>query len=98
MRTLNRHVESSAPWELAKDAARSEELDRVLYELADGLRAVAVLLAAYVPETSDGILFALRQPRELAWDGAAAGRAVAADGIEPAQPLFPRVDAPTAAA
>jgi methionyl-tRNA synthetase len=98
VRTLNRHVESSAPWELAKDDARSEELDRVLYELADGLRAVAVLLAAYVPETSDGILFALRQPRDLSWDGAAPRRAVAAEGIEAAQPLFPRVDAPTAAA
>jgi methionyl-tRNA synthetase len=98
VRRLNRQVESSAPWELAKDEARSDELDRVLYELADGLRALAVLLAAYLPETSDRILFALGQPRDISWSGAAAGKAVAADGVEPAQPLFPRVDAPTAAA
>ena len=98
VRRLNRHVEQEAPWELAKDEARAGELDRVLYELADGLRAVAVALAAFVPETAEQILVALGQPARLDWDGVAAGRAVAAEGIEPAPPLFPRVDAPTAAA
>lgn len=98
VRRLNRHVEQTAPWELAKDDARGEELDQVLYELADGLRAVAVALAAFVPETSERILSSLRQPADLAWTGVAAGLAVEVEGIEPAAPLFPRVDTPTAAA
>jgi methionyl-tRNA synthetase len=98
VRRLNRHVERNAPWELAKDPARAAELDRVLFELADGLRAVAVALAAFVPETSERILTALRQPVEVAWENVAAERAVEAEGIEPAPPLFPRVDAPSAAA
>ena len=98
VRSLNRHVEQSAPWELAKDDARAEDLDRVLYELADGLRAVAVALAAFVPDTSDRILAALGQPAELAWEGVAAGRTVAAETIGAAPPLFPRVDAPSAVA
>jgi methionyl-tRNA synthetase len=98
VRRLNRHVEQSAPWELAKDPARAGDLDRVLYELADGLRAVAVALAAFVPETSERLLTALRQPVDVAWEDVAAGRAVEAEGIEPALPLFPRVDAPPAAA
>jgi methionyl-tRNA synthetase len=98
VRRLNRHVEQTAPWELAKDDSRGEELDRVLYELADGLRAVAVALAAFVPETSEQILSSLRQPADLAWNNVAAGLAVEAEGIDAAAPLFPRVDAPTAAA
>jgi methionyl-tRNA synthetase len=98
VRRLNRHVERSAPWELARDTARAGDLDRVLYELADGLRAVAVALAAFVPETSERILTALRQPADVAWDNVAAGRAAEVEGIEPAPPLFPRVDAPSAAA
>jgi methionyl-tRNA synthetase len=98
VRRLNRHVERNAPWELAKDTARAADLDRVLFELADGLRAVAVALAAFVPETSERILTALRQPVEVAWENVAAERAVEAEGIEPAPPLFPRVDAPSAAA
>jgi methionyl-tRNA synthetase len=98
VRRLNRHVEQSAPWELAKDGGRGNELDRVLYELADGLRVVAVALAAYVPETSARILDALRQAPALAWETVAAGRTAEVDGIEPAAPLFPRIEAPGAAA
>ncbi len=74
VRGLNRHVEATAPWQLAKDEARAAELDRVLYDLADGLRAVAVALAAYLPGTSERILDALRQPVELDWSEVAYGR------------------------
>ena len=98
VRRLNRHVERNAPWELAKDPARAGDLDRVLFELADGLRAAAVGLAAVVPETSARILAALRQPAAVAWENVAPGLAAEAEGIEPAPPLFPRVEAPTAAA
>jgi methionyl-tRNA synthetase len=98
VRRLNRHVEQTAPWELAKDESRSAELDRVLYELADGLRAVAVVLAAFVPETSARLLAALGQSDEVSWEYVAPGRAAATDAIEPAAPLFPRVDPPAVAA
>jgi methionyl-tRNA synthetase len=98
VRGLNRYVEENAPWQLAKDEAAAERLDRVLYVLADGLRAVAVALAPFVPDTAEAILGTLRQPVELGWEGVAPGRTPATEGIEPAVPLFPRVDAPTAAA
>ena len=66
--------------------------------LEDGLRAVAVALAPYLPETAPRILQSLNQPVDLGWEGVAPGKAVAAEGIGPAAPLFPRVDAPSAAA
>jgi methionyl-tRNA synthetase len=98
VRTLNRHVEQTKPWELAKDEARADDLDRVLYDLADGLRVAAVALSAYLPRTAPQILQALGQPEELSWENVAYGRTAATEGIEPAAPLFPRVDAATAAA
>jgi methionyl-tRNA synthetase len=98
VRTLNRYVEQNAPWELSKDEAHADDLDRVLYDLADGLRAVAVALAAFVPGTAGDILDALGQPQDVDWRLVTAGQAQAAQGIEAAAPLFPRVDAPTAAA
>jgi methionyl-tRNA synthetase len=98
VRWLNRHVEATAPWQVAKDDRRSEELERVLYDLADGLRAVAVALSPYLPETAPRILGALRQPLDLSLEQVAYGRTAETDGIEAAQPLFPRVDLPTAAA
>ena len=70
----------------------------MLYDLVDGLRAVAVALAAYLPDTSERILDALGQPSTIEWAEVAYGRARAADGMEPAVPLFPRVDEPAPAA
>ena len=96
VRALNALVEQRKPWELAKDDARADELDRTLYELVDGLRAIGVALAPYLPETAPRILAALGQPADIAWENIAAHRTVAADGIEPAPPLFPRVDAAVA--
>jgi methionyl-tRNA synthetase len=98
VRTLNRYVESQAPWQLAKDQARADELEETLYDLVDGLRAVAVALAAYVPDTSARILAALGLPADLAWESVGYGLTPAVEGIVPAEPLFPRIDAPTAAA
>ena len=89
MRALNRHVEATAPWQLAKDEARADELDRVLYDLVDGLRAVAIALAAYLPDTAARILEALGQPRALDWDEVAYGRTRAAQGIEAADAALP---------
>ena len=98
VRRLNRHVEQTKPWVLARDAGRSAELDNALYELTDGLRVAATALFAYVPETSTQILEAIGQPIEVAWENVAAGRTKAATGIDPAPPLFPRIDAPAPAA
>ncbi len=97
VRRLNQHVEATAPWELAKDEARASELDQVLYDLADGLCAVAVAVSPYLPETAPRILEALGQPLDLSFDRVRAKVAERADGIAPSPPLFPRVDAPAAA-
>ena len=96
VRALNREVETTAPWQLAKDEARAEELDRVLYDLVDGLRAVAIALSAYIPETATAILAALRQPEAVDWSLVAYGLTGETSGIEAAPPLFPRLDEPSA--
>jgi methionyl-tRNA synthetase len=98
VRSLNKFVTDAKPWELAKDDAKAGELDRVLYTLADGLRVVAIALSSYLPETAPRILEALGQSDDLAWSGVARGKTTAARGIEAAQPLFPRVEAPATAA
>jgi methionyl-tRNA synthetase len=98
VRGLNRHVEAQAPWQLAKDEASRLELERTLYDLVDGLRAVAVALAAFLPDTSGRILVALGlDASDLAWDGVAYGLSGECSGIGPAAPLFPRIEAPTTA-
>jgi methionyl-tRNA synthetase len=72
VRRLNRYVEEQAPWMLAKDEQRADELDRVLSSLIAGLRVVAVLLHPYLPVSTETLLGALdSDARSLAsarWD------------------------------
>jgi methionyl-tRNA synthetase len=62
VRRLNRYVEERAPWTLAKDEQRSQELDEVLCTLFTGLRVLGVLLHAYLPDTMSRLLHALAHP------------------------------------
>ena len=62
-----------------------------------GLRCVAVALAAFVPRTSSAILEALGSPGGTEWANVAPGRTPELEGIEPATPLFPRIDEPAPA-
>jgi methionyl-tRNA synthetase len=99
VRGLNKHVESQAPWRLAEDESKREELERTLYDVVDGLRAVAVALSSYLPETTPAILHALGEdPDAVAWDRVAYGLTTARAGIVSAPPLFPRIERPATAA
>ena len=88
MRRLNRYVEEQAPWQLAKDDARAEDLDRVLRTLAEGLRSVTVLLWPYLPASAERLLGALGAP-DLSLGGASLG-AGAIERVSPIEPLFPK--------
>jgi methionyl-tRNA synthetase len=97
VRALNQYVTAEAPWQLAKDTANHARLDGVLYNLVDGLTAVAVALAPFLPETAPRILAALQQSDDLSWDRVRNGVAEEVDGIAAAQPLFPRIELPATA-
>jgi methionyl-tRNA synthetase len=89
VRRLNRYVEESKPWELAKDDDRSAELDRVLYNLAEGIRVLTLLLHAYMPESGDRLLAALGEDgRGLAAFGSRGG----GQAVDRLPPLFPKLD------
>jgi len=88
VRRLNRYVEEQAPWQLAKDDARSDELDLVLRSLFEGLRSVTVLLWPYLPASAERLLEALGAP-ELSLQGARLG-AGAIERVSPIDSLFPK--------
>ena len=55
-RLANKFIDVTEPWKLFKDEERQAELDGVLYELIETIRVIAVLLQAFMPETSKEIL------------------------------------------
>jgi len=72
VRRLNRYVEEQAPWRVAKEEGREQDLDRVLRTLAEGLRTVTVLLWPYLPHSCEKLLAGLGAA-ELSLQGAALG-------------------------
>jgi methionyl-tRNA synthetase len=89
VRRLNRYVEETRPWELAKDEADPERLDEVLYNLVEGLRVTTLMLVPYLPRTAEKLLAALREEsRELAELGSRPG----GQAVERVPQLFPKID------
>jgi methionyl-tRNA synthetase len=90
VRRLNRYVEETRPWDLAKDDAEAARLDQVLLTLAEGLRVVTLALVPYTPDSAEKLLTALGEDgRELADFGSRGGGA----RTERIEPLFPKLEA-----
>ena len=96
VRALNRYVQDQAPWQLAKDDDRTDELDQVLYGLAEGLRVVSVLLLPWLPDTAERLLAALgTDDRSL--DCARLGGHGGGATVGELGQLFPRIEPPVEA-
>jgi len=89
---VNRFVDTTQPWALAKQADGRAKLDGVLYALAESLRLLGIVLAPFLPDASAKIRAALGQTGEpkladATWGGLAAGTTV-----QKLSGLFPRID------
>jgi methionyl-tRNA synthetase len=89
VRRLNRYVEERAPWQLAKDKAQSGALDQTLASLAEGIRAVSVLLHPYMPQTTAKLLGAVGSDPLALSDGNFAARSQGGQ-VEAIEALFPK--------
>ncbi len=89
VRRLNRYVEERAPWQLARDPADAAKLDETLASLAEGLRAVSVLLHPYIPASVERLLGALGAP-STDWSGAEFAEEGNGATVSALEPLFPK--------
>ena len=53
---LNKYIDETMPWALAKDETKQDRLATVLYNLVEGISIGASLLEAFMPETTERIL------------------------------------------
>ena len=53
---LNKYIDETEPWVLAKEEEKADRLSTVLYNLIEGINIGASLLKPFMPETSDKIL------------------------------------------
>ncbi|MBR2442081.1 MAG: methionine--tRNA ligase [Clostridia bacterium] len=57
-RRANKYIDETMPWALAKDEAKKNRLNDVLYNLAEAIQIGASLLDSFMPETAEKIFAA----------------------------------------
>ncbi len=82
----NKYIEQEAPWKLAKDENKKDQLAAVMYNLVDVLKRVAFFVNPFMPETSR------KMWQQLNLSGKPSLEA-SIDGVKVAkgEPLFPRI-------
>ncbi|MDU2063847.1 MAG: methionine--tRNA ligase [Sporomusaceae bacterium] len=91
----NKYIDETAPWALAKQSEAKSRLATVLYNLAETLRIVAILISPFMPVTSGKIWSQLGlgdnladvRLRDAAFGGLASGVTVSKP-----EPIFPRIE------
>jgi len=94
IRSANKYIDDTAPWSLAKDAEKKQQLGGVMYNLLESIRLVGLLVGPFMPDTATQILTILGEDGQNLtlddqdqWGGLTAGVA-----IEKAKPMFPRIE------
>ena len=90
----NLYIENSAPWALAKDPEKADELALVIWNILEAIRIVAELYAPFMPNVSAEVRRRMSLPVEdcrdleaaCAWGGLAGG-----EPVEKGAALFPRL-------
>jgi methionyl-tRNA synthetase len=93
---VNHYVEDSAPWNLAKDEAKADELAAVIYNALEAIRVIALFMAPFMPNTSAEVFRRLGLGAVDAVEDIEAasvwGQLPAGNTVEIGDPLFPRLD------
>lgn len=92
-RRLNKYIDETMPWALAKDESQKARLGTVLYNLLEGIRYLAVLLTPYMPDTAAAIFEQLGTD-VCDYDSLKTfGSLKVGEKVGTATPLFNRIDA-----
>lgn len=86
-RRCNKYIDETMPWALAKDEAQKARLEAVMYNLLEGIRLLAQLLAPITPDCSEKILSQIKCNADSLEFGA-----VDSYIVGEGQPLFARLD------
>ena len=88
----NKYIDETAPWALAKDESKKDQLQQVLYNLCESLRMAAILLNAYLPNTAPKMAAQLGLAEgELSFEELSWGKRTSYT-VHKGEALFPRID------
>jgi len=92
----NKYIDETAPWALAKDPAKKARLNTVLYNLAETLRIVTILISPFMPNTAPKIWQQLGIVCDFSTvslgEAQGWGRLAAGTKVAKPEPIFPRIE------
>ncbi|PJZ02288.1 methionine--tRNA ligase [Bacillus vallismortis] len=91
----NKYIDETAPWVLAKDPDKEEELHSVMYHLSESLRISAILLQPFLTKTPKKMFEQLGITDETlkSWDSITTFGQLKDAKVQKGEPLFPRLEA-----
>ncbi len=93
--TADKYIDTSAPWKLAKEEKKSD-IQRILYNVLDTLRNLAILVAPFMPQASQKIWQQLGLSKILPWEKQCfeniAWEKTPDTFVGIGQPIFPRIE------
>lgn len=93
---VNKYIDETMPWVLAKDQANNPRLAAVMYNLAESIRIISVLIQPFMPETPEKIwnqLGIAGNEEILSWDSSKTwGRYPTGAAVNKGDVIFPRID------
>lgn len=95
IRRSNKYIDETTPWVLAKDEAKAERLQTVLYNLLESLRVIALLVSPFIPVSAADMWKQLGLSdfdKALLADGQTWGGYPAGTKVCKGNALFPRYD------
>ena len=88
----NKYIDLTEPWKLGKLPDKKERLNTVLYNLAEVLRLVSLMIAPIMPDTANEIFKRIGKQAVENFETLEWGRLEAGLSIVHGSPLFPRID------
>jgi methionyl-tRNA synthetase len=89
----NKYIDENRPWVLAKEEADKVRLDTVLYNLAEALRIISILIMPFMHHTAEKIRTQLGiGDEEAKWEDASVFGLIGQANVRKGDALFPRID------
>lgn len=89
----NKYIDETGPWILAKDESKKPRLAQVLYNLAESIRIVSILIQPFMPETPEKIWQQLGICEGCrSWESAREWGKLGRNPVQPGEVIFPRID------
>ena len=95
VRRTNKYIDETQPWILCKDEDKKAELANALYNVAESIRIISILIQPFMPNTPEKIWaqYNITEGDATAWDSTKTWGVLPAElKVQKGETLFPRID------